>query len=253
MNELTGGSDSAEIEVSKSRGVGGQMTIGGVFGIECFKPDGECFFSAEVPNLMTLEWCKEMAFMYAGDFNRTAAGGTEMDAGTASIIGALVTGTFTYSGTASSSGTHAYGYMLELGSVDTTPTNAHLYSTASIRTASTNFVDETRQDWGTAGIPLIFEGVADGTASTTTHTATNQRVHSTTLDERAVWVKDTATEVVKSVALVFSNVTTMGSTASATYNRLVARALLNGTTGVSLDSGDTIKVRYSIQTAVSAS
>jgi len=250
MNEVTGGSDSAELEVSRGRIAGSSITIGGFFDVECFKPNGERFFSVVVPNLMTHEWGKEMAFMYAGDFNRTANGGTEMDEGTLSIIGTLAGGTnLTYAGSAPT-GT-AYAYQLELGTVDTAAANTHLYATTSLRTAASGFVDATRQPWGTAGIPMIWSGVADGTASTTTHTASNQRVHATTHDERAQWVKSGTTQVVKSVALVFSNSTVMGDTTSATYNRLVARAVLNTTIGVSLDAGDTIKIRYSIQTTVS--
>ena len=252
MNELTGGSDSAEIEVSKSRGVGGQMTMGGVFHVECFKPDGECFFSTEVPNLMTKEWALQMASMYAGALD----GATEMDEGTGTIIGSLAGTSITYSAT---TGATAYGYYLELSTVETAAANTQTYATALTTTSA--LTPATRVAWGTDGIPLIYAGEVDGSTNTgNTYTATNQSADLTTTDERATWVKTGSTEAVKSVALYFTNTTAIGNrdglSGTLAHNKMVARAILNTvtpSTGVSLESGDTIKVRYSILTAVAAS
>jgi hypothetical protein len=115
--------------------------------------------------------------------------------------------------------------------------------------------------WGTAGIPLIYAGEVDGSTNTgNTYTATNQSADLTTTDERATWIKTTSTEAVKSVALYFTNTTAIGNrnglSGTLAHNKMVARAILNTgapATGVSLESGDTIKVRYSILTAVAAS
>ena len=242
MKEKTGASDSAKIEVLRGRGNTGNVSMGGVFGIEAFHADGTCFHSSEHHNTVTLEWVKELTHIYASSLD----GSAEMDEGTTTVIGSLAGGSIIYD--PAGDGDNKYAYRLEVGTNDGAAVVGDTYANSGAKRASSAaFIDATRQVWGTAAIPLIFAGEADGaTATTTKYTATNQRVHSVAVDERAEW-EATGAVTIESVALVFTNDTVMadvdGRGGTIGLNKLVARAL---TGEIILADDDTLKVRYSM-------